>query len=195
MNSNRVCVFCGSNNGGRESYTHSARALGAALVERGFGLVYGGGKVGLMGILADAVLENNGEVIGVIPGALLAKEVEHRGLTKLHVVATMHERKALMAELAGSFIAMPGGLGTFDELFEIFTWAQLGLHAKPIGALNVDGYFDPLLALIKHATAEGFIRSEHERLLLTAAEPRDLLDRFARFQPAHLPKWIDRDQI
>lgn len=194
-NSHSICVFCGSNIGIRDSYAQSARLLGATLIRRGVGLVYGGGRVGLMGILADTLLEKGGEVIGVIPQALVAKEVAHQGLTKLHVVASMHERKALMAELADGFVALPGGLGTFDELFEIFTWAQLGLHRKPIGVLNVEGYFDPLLKLIDHSSAEGFIRPEHRQLLVTATHPEELLDMMAAHHPSVLPKWIDRDQI
>lgn len=194
-NSHRLCVFCGSSKGIKESYAESARTLGATLVRRGFGLVYGGGQVGLMGILADAVLENNGEVTGVIPKSLALKEVAHQGLTKLHVVATMHERKALMAELSEGFIALPGGLGTFEELFEVLTWAQLGLHQKPLGVLNVEGYFDPLLALIDHATNEGFIRQEHRQLLVTSKQPEELFDQLATYRPSVLPKWIGRDEI
>lgn len=193
-NKHFLCVFCGSSSGLKQSYAQNARTLGAVLVKRGYGLVYGGGRVGLMGILADAVLQNGGEVIGVIPQALAEKEVAHKSLTKLHVVATMHERKAKMAELSAGFIALPGGLGTFEELFEVFTWAQLGLHRKPLGLLNVDGYYDPLLALIDHATSEGFIRAEHGQLLLTSAKPDELLDLFAGYQPTTLPKWIERDQ-
>lgn len=193
-NSRRLCVFCGSNSGNKQSYALNTRVLGAVLVKRGYGLVYGGGRVGLMGILADAVLEYGGEVFGIIPQALAAKEVAHQSLTKLEVVATMHERKALMAELSEGFIALPGGLGTFEELFEVFTWAQLGLHSKPLGLLNVDGYYDPLLALIDHATSEGFIRIEHRQLLLTSTQPEALLDLFAGYKPTTLPKWIDRDQ-
>jgi len=194
-NSHRLCVFCGSGKGIKESYAESARTLGATLVRRGFGLVYGGGQVGLMGILADAVLENSGEVTGVIPKSLALKEVAHQGLTKLYVVATMHERKAMMAELSEGFIALPGGLGTFEEFFEVLTWAQLGLHQKPLGVLNVEGYFDPLLALIDHATNEGFIRPEHRHLLLTSRQPEDLLDQLATYHPSVLPKWIGRDEI
>jgi hypothetical protein len=192
--SSRLCIFCGSSSGNRQSYTENACALGEVLVKRGYGMVYGGGRVGLMGILADAVLQNGGEVIGVIPKALAEKEVAHQSLTELHVVATMHERKALMAELSDGFVALPGGLGTFEELFEVFTWAQLGLHGKPLGLLNVDGYYDPLLALIDHATSEGFIRLEHRQLLLTSTWPEELLDMFAGYQPTTLPKWIERDQ-
>lgn len=190
-----LCVFCGSNHGAKDSYAQSAHLLGATLVRRGFGLVYGGGCVGLMGTLADAVLEKGGEVIGVIPQALAKKEVAHQGLTKMHVVATMHERKATMAELADGFIALPGGLGTFEELFEVFTWAQLGLHRKPLGILNVEGYFDPLLALIDHAGAEGFIRPEHRQLLVAAQKPDELLDLLADYHPSALPKWIDKNEI
>jgi len=179
----------------KEAYRHSARQLGAALVRHGYGLVYGGGKVGLMGVLADAVLETGGEVVGVIPQALALKEVAHQNLTRLEVVSTMHERKALMAELSDGFIALPGGLGTFEELFEVFTWAQLGLHCKPLGVLNVDGYYDPLLALIDHATSEGFIRTEHRDLLQTSSQPDELLDLLARYEPKVLPKWIEREEV
>jgi len=179
----------------KEAYRHSARQLGAALVSHGYGLVYGGGRVGLMGILADAVLELGGEVVGVIPQALALKEVAHQNLTRLEVVATMHERKALMAELSDGFIALPGGLGTFEELFEVFTWAQLGLHRKPLGILNIDGYYDPLLALIDHATSEGFIRPEHRQLLITATHPEKLLELLSVDHPTVVPKWINREQI
>src|SRR4051812_49148308 len=150
----RVCVFCGSNPGARPEYAAAARAVGRALAERGRGLVYGGGNVGLMGVCADAALAAGGEVIGVIPDALQTAEVAHGGLTRLHVVRTMHERKALMADLSDAFAALPGGFGTLDELFEILTWAQLGIHAKPVAILNVAGFFDPLLAMLDHQTAE-----------------------------------------
>ncbi len=191
----RVCVFSGSNTGGRDVYAAAARQLGAALAERGIGLVYGGGSVGLMGVLADTMLERGGEVIGVIPRALATKEIAHQGLADLRVVASMHERKALMVELADGFVALPGGLGTFDELFEVITWAQLGLHAKPIGVLNVEGYFDALTALLERAIAEGFVLAVHRELLLTASEPRDLLARLSAYvPPARLFKWIGIDE-
>jgi uncharacterized protein (TIGR00730 family) len=159
---------------------------------RGIGLVYGGGHIGLMGILADAVLSGGGEVIGVIPQALVDKELSHARLTELRIVATMHERKALMADLADGFIALPGGFGTADELFEILTWAQLGIHAKAIGLVNVEGYFDALLAWLDHTVREQLVRPEHNQLLLRAAKVEDLLERMARFRsPVGIPKWID----
>jgi uncharacterized protein (TIGR00730 family) len=172
----RLCVFCGSSAGGQPIYADHARRLGTALAARSVGLVYGGGHIGLMGILADAVLGAGGEVIGVIPQALVDKELAHRGLTELRVVASMHERKALMADLADGFAALPGGFGTGDEFFEILSWAQLGLHAKPIGLLNVAGYFDALLAWLDHTVREGFVKPIHRRLLLEACEPERLLD-------------------
>src|SRR5436190_10401801 len=170
----RLCVFCGSKAGSKEVYTLSARRFGKAMVERGLGLVYGGGHIGLMGILADAVLAAGGEAIGVIPQNMIDKELAHRKLTKLHVVSTMHQRKALMADLADGFAALPGGFGTADELFEILTWSQLGLHGKPVGLLNVAGYFTPLLAWLDHAVREQFLRLEHRRLLLEADEVEPL---------------------
>ena len=188
----RICVFTGSSEGRKPSYRLAAEHLGRTLVERGFGLVYGGARVGLMGAVADAVLAAGGEVIGVIPEALVAREVAHTGLTELRVVASMHERKALMAELSDGFIAMPGGWGTLKELFEVLTWAQLGLHRKPCGLLNVDGYFDPLLAFVRHAEDEGFVRPEFERLLPVAETAVGLLEQFAAYEPPHVRKWIDR---
>lgn len=188
----RICVFCGSKVGHRPIYADSARQLGAALVARRLGLVYGAGHIGLMGVLADAVLQAGGEVIGVIPQALVDKELAHHGLTQIHVVATMHQRKALMADLSDGFLAIPGGFGTADELFEILTWAQLGLHAKPIGLLNVAGFFDPLRAWLDHAVAESFLRAKHRRLLLEGDDPGPLLDRMASYQPEpETAKWID----
>ncbi len=172
----RVCVFCGSNVGNRELYAASARRLGSVLAARGLGLVFGAGHIGLMGILADAVLAAGGEAVGVIPQSMVDKELAHTGLTRLEVVNTMHERKALMADLSDGFVALPGGFGTGDELFEILTWSQLGLHAKPVGVLNVAGYFDPLLRWLDHAVAEGFIRPQHRGLLLEADDPDHLLD-------------------
>jgi len=188
----RICVFTGSSNGRRPSYRAGAVALGTALVSRGFDLVYGGARVGLMGAVADAVLEAGGHVIGVIPQALVAREVAHTGLPDLRVVASMHERKALMAELSDGFIATPGGWGTFEELFEVLTWGQLGLHRKPVGLLNIDHYFDPLLACLRHAVAEQFVRTEFDHLLSVSESPIDLLDRFAVYEPPQVRKWIDR---
>jgi uncharacterized protein (TIGR00730 family) len=176
-------------------HADSARRLGAALAERRLGLVYGAGNIGLMGMLADEVLRAGGEVIGVIPQALVDHEVAHEGLTERHIVSTMHERKALMADLADGFVALAGGFGTADELFEILTWAQLGLHAKPIGLLNTAGYFDPLLAWLDHMVAEGFLRPEHRRLLLTDDEPELLLDAILSYRPQKKPtKWLGADE-
>jgi uncharacterized protein (TIGR00730 family) len=189
----RICVFAGSNAGIRPEYRQAARQLGQALVERGIGMVYGGASVGLMGTIADEMRARGGEVIGVLPKGLFVREVAHADLSELREVGTMHERKALMADLADGFIALPGGYGTFDELFEITTWAQIGLHKKPIGLLNVEGYFTPLLALVTHATTEGFIRPFHARLLLYKETPGELLDAFATFQPPDddETKWSD----
>jgi hypothetical protein len=189
----RVCVFCGSSPGARPAYAEAARATGRLLAERGLGLVYGGGDVGLMGEVADAVLAAGGTVTGVIPRALLEREVGHRGLTELHVVETMHERKAMMADLADGFVALPGGFGTLDELCEILTWSQLGFHAKPCGVLNVEGYFDALLALFDHAVAEQFVRPQHRALVLQSTDPAALLDAMAAFRPPQGEKWIRPD--
>lgn len=187
----RVCVFCGSSFGVRDEYATVARALGAALVERGMGLVYGGASVGIMGVIADAVLAAGGEVIGVIPQALVDKEVAHGNLADLRIVSSMHERKATMADLADGFIALPGGFGTLEELFEVLTWAQLGMHGKPCALLDVDGYFDGLLQFVDHAIAQGFIRPEHRSLILVDRSPGGLLDRLAAYEPPSLTKWID----
>jgi len=188
----RLCVFCGSKSGDNPVYADVTRQLGMAIVARGLGLVYGAGHVGLMGVLADAVLQAGGSVIGVIPRALVDKELAHGGLTEMHVVDSMHERKAVMADLADGFMALPGAYGTADELFEILTWAQLGLHAKPIGLLNVTGFFDPLLAWINTTVREGFLRERHRTLLMQSSDPVELLDRLIAAQPAPVtPKWID----
>lgn len=187
----RVCVFCGSSFGVRDEYATVARALGAALVERGMGLVYGGASVGIMGVIADAVLAAGGEVIGVIPQALVDKEVAHGNLADLRIVSSMHERKATMADLADGFIALPGGFGTLEELFEVLTWAQLGMHGKPCALLDVDGYFDGLLQFVDHAIAQGFIRPEHRSLILVDRSPGGLLDRLAAYEAPGLTKWID----
>jgi len=173
----RVCVFCGSRTGSQPAYTEAASRLGAALAGRGIGLVFGAGHVGLMGVLADAVLASGGEAIGVIPQALVDRELAHRQLTRLHIVESMHDRKALMAELADAFLALPGGYGTLEEFFEIVTWKQLRLHQKPIGLYNVAGFFDPLLAWIERAIAEDFIKPKHRDLLMVGADIDPLLDR------------------
>ncbi len=190
----RVCIFCGSSKGARDVYVEAARAMGAALTRQGIGLVFGGGRIGLMGVIADAVLEAGGEVIGVIPNAMVAKELAHNGLTELRVVSSMHERKALMAELADAFVALPGGYGTFEEFCEVVTWTQLGLHRKPCGLLNVDGFYDPLLAFFDHAVAEGFVRSRDRALVLEEGDPERLLDLLVRHRPPALEKWIARDE-
>ncbi|MBV9709454.1 MAG: TIGR00730 family Rossman fold protein [Ktedonobacteraceae bacterium] len=188
----RICIFAGSNAGIRPEYRQAARLLGQELVKRGLGIVYGGASVGLMGTIADEMRERGGEVIGVLPKGLFVREVAHANLSELHEVGTMHERKALMADLADGFIALPGGYGTFDELFEITTWSQIGLHKKPIGVLNIEGYFTPLLALITHATTEGFILPFHTHLLLQRETPGELLDAFAAFQPPDTQiKWAE----
>jgi uncharacterized protein (TIGR00730 family) len=187
-----ICVFCGSSTGGRPAYAQAARELGAGLAGRGVGLVYGGGKVGLMGVLADAVLGHGGEVIGVIPQGLVDKELAHTGLTELRVVQSMHQRKALMAELSEAFVALPGGYGTLEEFCEMLTWSQLGLHRKPCGLLNVQGFYDPFLAQIDHAVSTRFIRPEHRSLLQAHAQPGPLLEQLLHFQPPTVEKWIDR---
>jgi uncharacterized protein (TIGR00730 family) len=195
MQVKRICVFCGSNKGVRAEYAAAAKAMGQALVKHNIGLVYGGGNVGLMGVIADAMLAEGGEVIGVIPQALVAREVAHQRLTEQRIVSTMHERKALMAELSDAFIALPGGMGTFDELCEILTWAQLGIHQKPCGILNVENYFMPLLAMFDHATAEGFLQVKHRALVLEASAPDTLIKALETYQPQYETKWLDLDKV
>jgi uncharacterized protein (TIGR00730 family) len=180
MASGPVCVYAGSTAGARPQYADTARVFARVLCARGRGIVFGGGRIGLMGALADEALARGGEVIGVIPQHLTEREVAHQSLTALHVVATMHERKALMAELADTFVALPGGIGTLEELVEMLTWAQLGLHAKPIGIVNVDGYFDGLLAFLQHAVGEGFLSSASHELLVVESDPEALLDELDR---------------
>lgn len=190
-----VCVFCGSSSGTRPVYAEAARRVGAALARSGLGLVYGGGRVGLMGELADAVLAAGGRVVGIIPEPLVTKELAHDGLTELVVVPGMHERKARMAARSAAFLVLPGGIGTFEEFFEIWTWAALGLHRKPIGLLNVERYFDPMLGLLGHATAEGFLRPEHRDVLLIGADPDAIVTRLPGHQPPPSgPLWIDASQ-
>ncbi|APR94243.1 hypothetical protein PATSB16_09010 [Pandoraea thiooxydans] len=191
-----VCVYCGASTGVRPAYAQAAALLGRRLAERGIRLIYGGGKVGLMGVVADAVLEHGGQAIGVIPEALLKKEVGHHGLTELHVVANMHQRKQMMADQADAFIAMPGGIGTCEELFEVFTWLQIGYHAKPIGLLNVEHYYDPLLGFLQHMVTENFLQRAQLDQLQIADEPATLLDRLASFKPAQVDRWSQqRDQV
>ncbi|WP_405228399.1 LOG family protein [Lentisalinibacter sediminis] len=189
-----ICVFAGSSSGTRPAYAAAAEALGRVIAERGWRVVYGGGRVGLMGVLADAALAAGGEVIGVIPEALLRKEVGHQGLTDLRVVQTMHQRKALMSELSDGVVALPGGLGTLEELFEILTWAQLGIHARPCGVLNAGGYYDDMLRFLDQTVSEGFVRGEHRDMILAAGEAAALLDLMAGYTPHYTAKWMDRDE-
>ena len=189
-----ICVYCGSSPGRLDVYASAARALGQAMVERDLGLVYGGASIGLMGLIADTVMQLGGRAVGVIPKGLARKEVVHRHLTELHVTQSMHERKTLMAELSDGFIAMPGGIGTFEEIFEIWTWAQLGIHAKPCGLLNVAGYYDALTTFLDHAAAEQFLKPDQRSLLMVEQQPQALLDRFASYQAPSVRKWLDADE-
>jgi uncharacterized protein (TIGR00730 family) len=191
----RICVFCGSKTGAADAYREATAALATEMVRRWLGAVYGGGSVGLMGVLADSILQSGGEIIGVIPEALATKELLHPGVPDMRCVADMHQRKALMAELADAFIALPGGFGTFDELFEIVTWAQLGFHRKNIGLLNVAGYFDPLVQLIEHAIREEFILPAHRELIVVESEPARLLDRLATHEMPVVRRWLKRNEI
>ncbi|MCC6990834.1 MAG: TIGR00730 family Rossman fold protein [Acidobacteria bacterium] len=186
----RICVFCASTPGLRPSYAEGARALAGALVAGGHSLVYGGGTVGLMGVVADAMLAAGGEVVGVIPHTLMEREIGHTSVTRLHVVDSMHERKALMADLSDAFVALPGGVGTFEELFEAITWTQLGLHRKPCGLLNVDGFYDGLLRFLDHAWAEGFIKPETRAIVSSGTDPGDLLQRLLATPMPAVPQWI-----
>ena len=186
----RICVFCGSSAGIRPAYAAMAAALGRAMAARGIGLVYGGSRVGLMGAIADATLAAGGSAIGVIPQALVDKEIAHNGLSELRIVRSMHERKAMMADLSAGFVALPGGIGTLEELFEIWTWAQLGDHRKPVAMLNVDGFYDGLLAFLDRQSSEGFVRREHRDMLIVESDPDALLDRCAAYEPPALAKWI-----
>jgi uncharacterized protein (TIGR00730 family) len=188
----RVCVYCGSNEGDDPAYRAAAERMGRTLAARNLVLVYGGGRVGLMGALADATLDAGGEVIGVIPASLAEREVAHRGVD-LRVVDSMHERKELMVELADGFVALPGGLGTVEELFEVLTWAQLGFHDDPVGLLAVGDYFEHLVAWLDGATESGFVREEHRALLAVEENPGALLDRFESYRPPDVEKWVDRD--
>ena len=190
----RVCVFCGSAMGVSPAFREAAAALGTQFVERGLGLVFGGGSVGLMGVVADAVLDGGGEVIGVIPQALATKELLHVGVRDMRRVGDMHERKAVMAENADAFVALPGGYGTFEELFEVITWAQLGFHRKNIGLLNVDSYFDPLVKFIDHAIESGFIKPAHRELIFVEREPAALLDRLVTHQMPVVRRWLGPDE-
>jgi len=195
MDMKRVGVFCGSSPGARPEYSQAATQLGRALVRQGIGLVYGGGNVGIMGVIANAVLEAGGEVIGVIPKALATKELAHNGVTDLRVVGSMHDRKALMAELSDGFIALPGGLGTLEEFFEVLTWAQLGMHQKPCGLLNVYQYFTQLISFIDFAIEQRFVKEAHRALILIDENPESLLEKFKTYQAPRLEKWIDQRNI
>jgi len=189
----RICVFCGSSAGARPEYRACAEELGSELARRNIGLVYGGGNVGLMGAIADSVLKARGEAIGVIPEHLMTREIGHQRLTKLHVVRSMHERKALMADLSDAFIALPGGFGTLEEFFEVLTWSQLGLHNKPCGIVNVLGYYTPLLRMLDHAVEERFLKPQNRTLVLSRETPSELLQAFEEWRPIHVEKWLDRE--
>lgn len=186
----RIAVYCASNDGARPVYLEAARAMGTVLAEQGLTVVYGGGRVGLMGALADGAMAAGGEVIGVMPHGLVQREVAHHGLTALHVVDSMHERKSLIAELADGFIAMPGGVGTLEEFFETWTWAQLGVHGKPVGLLDTEGFWGPLERLLDHVEAEGFLRGTPRQWLVREAEPALLLDALRRFEPPVVRRWL-----
>jgi uncharacterized protein (TIGR00730 family) len=189
-----ICVYCGSSSGRQESYSDAARALAKAMVARDICLVYGGADIGIMGLLADAVLECGGRAVGVIPESLVRKEIVHKGLTELHVTKSMHERKSMMADLSDAFIAMPGGLGTLEEIFEILTWAQLGFHSKPCGLLNVEGYFDSLSAFLDHSVKERFVKQAHRHMLIVESDPEVLLERFVSYSPPLVEKWVREGQ-
>jgi hypothetical protein len=189
-----ICVYCGSSPGRQESYAVAARDLARAMVDRNLRLVYGGACVGIMGMVADAVLEFGGEAVGVIPEGLVRREVAHANLTELHITHSMHERKTLMAELADGFIALPGGIGTLEEIFEIWTWAQLGMHGKPCGLLNVEGYYDALTAFLDHTVAERFVKETHRDMLIVEKNPDVMLDRFAEYRPVVVTKWVGKDE-
>src|SRR6266513_1281111 len=191
----RLAIFCGSNPGARPQYVEATRALGRLLCERGIGIVYGGSSVGLMAALADAMLDDLGDVIGVIPRMLVDREVANRTLTDLRIVDSMHARKAMMAELADGFIALPGGIGTLEEFFEIWTWGQLGMHEKPCGLLNVAGYFDPLLQFLDRAVAEKFVREVHRAMVIVESDAAALLARFESYEPPRVVKWINAGTI
>jgi uncharacterized protein (TIGR00730 family) len=191
----RLAIFCGSNPGTRPEYVKGARALGALLANRGIGVVYGGSSVGLMSAVAESVLDELGDIIGVIPRMLVEREVAHKTLSDLRIVGSMHERKALIAELSDGFIALPGGIGTLEEIFEIWTWAQLGMHEKPCGLLNIAGYFDPLLEFLDHAVEEKFIREVHRSMLIVESDPEVLLARFEAYDPPRVVKWINAGTI
>ena len=189
-----ICVFCGSNTGANPAYAEAARDLGRRIARRGLRLVYGGAKVGLMGAIADAALAAGGQVTGIIPIALVEKEIAHAGLTELHTVGSMHERKAMMADRSDAFLGLPGGAGTLEEVFEVWTWGQLGHHRKPVGLLNVAGFYDRLVAFLDHQVQERFVREEHRRMLTIESDPEMIMERFASYEPPQVAKWIDRTE-
>lgn len=191
---NSICIYCGSSPGRLEAYGSAAHALAESLVSRNIRLVYGGAGIGIMGMVADQVLTLGGQAIGVIPKALAHKEVAHKNLTELHVTQSMHERKMLMAELADGFIALPGGIGTLEELFEIWTWAQLGFHNKPCGLLNVEGYYDWLIKFLDHVLAEQFVKQHHHAMLMVESNPDALLDRYVHYRPPAVRHWVGKEE-
>ncbi|MDD1618496.1 MAG: hypothetical protein CG438_582 [Methylococcaceae bacterium NSP1-1] len=191
---NSICVYCGSSPGRIEAYGSAGCALAKSLVSRNIRLVYGGAGIGIMGMVADQVLKLGGQAIGVIPKALAHKEVAHKNLTELHVTQSMHERKMLMAELSDGFIALPGGIGTLEELFEIWTWAQLGFHNKPCGLLNVEGYYDSLIGFLDHVLAEQFVKKDHHAMLIVETNPDALLDHYINYQPPAVRHWVGKDE-
>jgi len=189
-----ICIYCGSSPGRLEAYAEAAIAVAEALVSRNIRLVYGGASIGIMGLVADQVLKLGGQVVGVIPKGLAHKEVAHQQLTELHITQSMHERKMRMAELADGFIALPGGIGTLEELFEIWTWAQLGIHNKPCGLLNVEGYYDSLIGFLDHVLAEQFVKKHHHELLMVDSNPDRLLERYLNFQPPVVKHWVGKNE-
>ena len=191
---NSICIYCGSSPGRLDAYASAAFSLAESLVSRNIRLVYGGASIGIMGMLADQVLKLGGQAIGVIPKALAHKEVAHNHLTELHVTQSMHERKMLMAELSDGFIALPGGIGTLEELFEIWTWAQLGFHHKPCGLLNVEGYYDSLIKFLDHVLAENFVKKHHHAMLIVETNPDALLDCYVNYQPPAVKHWVGKDE-
>lgn len=191
---NSIAVFCGSREGASPAYMESARALGREMAIRGIKLVYGGSRMGLMGAVANSVLEHGGQAIGVLPDFMQGREIAHTGLTELIMVKSMHERKAKMAELAEGFVTLPGGSGTMEEYFEIFTWAQLGLHTKPTGVLNAAGYYDPLIALFDRMTGEGFVMPHHRSMMLTAEDPAELLDLMKAYRAPEIPQVLNEER-
>lgn len=195
MKINRICVYCGSSPGKNPAYAQAATRLAHLMCENDIGLVYGGAAIGVMGVVADAVLEAGGEAIGVIPRSLAKKEIAHQNLSELHVVASMHERKAMMAELASGFIALPGGWGTLEEIFEILTWAQLGFHDKPCGLLNIEGYYDGLIGFLENSFEQEFVNKLCRPMLMTADEPAALLDQFASYRAPKVHKWVGQDEL